>query len=435
MAQTVEQLNSLLEREAPLLFQCLSPLGRAAFFPPDIPVQAEQARGKAFNATIGQVTNGHGEILALPSIAAALQGLERQERNRAMLYSPPPGRPEVRQAWRDWQRRQVDDDVASSLPLVTLGLTHGLNLVGELFVSEGTPIAVPAPFWGNYRQTFAMRRGGVVLSAPFYRRGRYNTEAIAECLENAEDGRPALAVLNLPSNPGGYSPTQEERQAVRRSLLRLADERPLIVVCDDAYAGLVFQDDIPRRSLFWELVGAHDNLIPIKLDGATKEFSFFGGRVGFLTFGLSPDSPAFQALESKVKSLVRSGVGSPSATTQLLLLKGLQHPDVELEVEAVRRCLQERHDVLHQALREADPEIIRPLPFNSGCFALLQLPSQCSLDSNQVRLHLLEHEDTGLVSIAPNYLRIAFCSVDAPSLPEVVQRIEKGLREMSSALG
>ncbi|HSR49473.1 MAG TPA: aminotransferase class I/II-fold pyridoxal phosphate-dependent enzyme [Acidobacteriota bacterium] len=430
MAHTVDDLNAVLEREAPVLFQCLSPLGRAAFFPPDIPVQAEQARGKAFNATIGQITNGHGEILALPSIAAALQGLNRQDRNRAMLYSPPSGRPEVRKAWRKWQRRQVDDSIPSSLPLLAGGLTHGLSLAAELFASEGTPVAVPAPFWGNYRQTFTMRRGAKVLTAPFYRGGRYNPRALAECLEGAEPGRPAIAILNLPSNPGGYSPDRQERQSLLRALHDIADERPLVVICDDAYAGLVYEEDVPSASLFWELIGCHENLVPVKVDGATKEFSFFGGRVGFITFALDPGSPAFQALESKVKSLVRSGMGSPSATSQILLLQALQHPDIELEVEAVRRCLEDRYKALKQALQDADRELIRSMPFNSGCFSLLELPADSELDSNAARLHLLEHQDTGVVSIAPNFLRIAFCSVDAPSLPEVVQRIQSGLREM-----
>src|SRR5688572_31950364 len=43
------------------LFELLSPLGRRAFFPPDIPFQAAQARGKTYNGTIGQITDGYGD--------------------------------------------------------------------------------------------------------------------------------------------------------------------------------------------------------------------------------------------------------------------------------------------------------------------------------------------------------------------------------------
>ena len=45
-----------------------------------------------------------------------------------------------------------------------------------------------------------------------------------------------------------------------------------------AYAGLVYEPDVPRVSLFWDLIGSHSNLVPVKVDGATRELSFFAGR-------------------------------------------------------------------------------------------------------------------------------------------------------------
>ena len=102
-----------------------------------------------------------------------------------------------------------------------------------------------------------------------------------------------------------------------------------MVVCDDAYAGLVFEPEIPRESPFWDLAGAHPNLMAVKIDGATKEFSFFGGRVGFLTFGVEPESDVARALESKVRLLVRSGIGSPAAASQVILLQALRKEGIE----------------------------------------------------------------------------------------------------------
>ncbi|HET9227376.1 MAG TPA: hypothetical protein VFR31_11965, partial [Thermoanaerobaculia bacterium] len=54
----------------------LSPLGRrvqqpAAF----LPLQTAQARGKRFNATIGQITDGHGKAVPLPTMEAVLSEL------------------------------------------------------------------------------------------------------------------------------------------------------------------------------------------------------------------------------------------------------------------------------------------------------------------------------------------------------------------------
>ena len=65
------QVNAALEREAPALFRTLSPLGRRVFFPPDIPFQAGQAKGRTFNGTIGQITDGRGGAVRVPRSGAA----------------------------------------------------------------------------------------------------------------------------------------------------------------------------------------------------------------------------------------------------------------------------------------------------------------------------------------------------------------------------
>ena len=141
-----------------------------------------------------------------------------------------------------------------------------------------------------------------MLTAPAYVDGRYNPRAIADALAGLPAGEPAVAILNIPSNPGRLYAGPRRSAGPRSSRCSPRPERrPLVVVCDDAYAGLVFEPEIPRESLFWDLAGAHPNLIAVKVDGATKEFSFFGGRVGFLTFGVEPESEVARALESKVR--------------------------------------------------------------------------------------------------------------------------------------
>jgi aspartate/methionine/tyrosine aminotransferase len=322
--------------------------------------------------------------------------------------------------------------VESSLPLVTLGLSHALSIVADLFAGEGRVVAVPRPFWGNYRQCFAERNGARLVTAPAYRDGRFNAGAWVEALAEVPAGEPAVAIVNLPSNPGGYSPAPGEREEMIASLLAEVGRRPLVVVCDDAYAGLVFEPGIPAESPFWELAGAHPNLLAVKVDGATKEFSFFGGRVGFLTFPFAPESEAARALERKVAALVRATVGAPPAAPQGVLLQALRREGIEREVEAVRALLAGRYRALRGALDGVDPALFRTLPFNSGCFAVVELPEELPADVHGVRRHLLDRWDTGLISIEPRYLRIAHCSVDAAALPELVRRLEQGIAELAA---
>lgn len=422
----LERINRTLEREAPAVWAALSPLGRDVVYPPDIPFQAAQARGTRYNATIGQITDGAGSVLRLEAIEGALN-LEEADRNRALLYSPIGGIDELRTRWEEWQR---PDGVAElSPPLVTIGLTHGLALVADLFAGEGTPVVVPQPSWGNYRQIFGLRRGARMVSVDAYSKpapGRFawRPEAIAEALDDLPDDLPAIALLNLPSNPGGYMPSVAERAALVESLVAAAVKRPLTVVCDDAYAGLVYDPDVPAHSVFWDLVGQRESLLPIRLAGSTKEFLLFGGRVGFLTLPFAPGTAVAEALDNKLRGLIRSGVGSPAAVSQVVLLQALRRSEIGAEVEKIRDLLGRRRTRLAQALEraaEATDGRLRPLPTNAGAFALVELEE--GLDAGELRLRLIEESDVGLVSIGDRYLRIAFCSLAEDDVDELVDRL------------
>ncbi len=425
----MNETSQAIHSEAPALFELLSDLGQRVQFPADIPFQAAEARDTELNATIGQITDGEGRPIALPQMTSVVEGLSAVDLDRSFLYSPVAGIDELRQSWREWQRRGRNESEASSLPIVTLGLTHGLALIADLFSGPGRAVAVAKPFWGNYAQTFKTRTGAAMFTAPAYVGNRYNCEAVAEALSTAPAGEPAVAILNLPSNPGGYMPTVDERDAILDSLVRVAEDRPLLVICDDAYQGLVYEEEIPRHSMYWDLAGAHDRLVPVKVDGATKELAFFGGRVGFLTFPFAPDSRVAAAIESKVKCLLRAAVGSPVSMSQMVALMALRSVSLEEEVERVRQILESRSRRLRELLAGLDGRHARVLPFNSGCFALLELNADQGRSSESVRRSLLENYDTGLISIAPNYLRIAFCSIAEESLPELVHRIGLALED------
>ena len=85
-ADPVLEVNEFLQEAAPAVWEALSPLGRLSKQPANfLPLQTADARGKPFNATIGQITDGHGRAVPLPSMAAALPELSEEERSRAFL--------------------------------------------------------------------------------------------------------------------------------------------------------------------------------------------------------------------------------------------------------------------------------------------------------------------------------------------------------------
>ena len=88
-------------------------------------------------------------------------------------------------------------------------------------------------------------------------------------------------ILNYPNNPTGYTPTHKEVTTIVDAIKALADKgTKVIAVVDDAYYGL-FYEDVYTQSLFTALTNLNSNaILPVRLDGATKEFFAWGFRVG-----------------------------------------------------------------------------------------------------------------------------------------------------------
>ncbi len=147
LSDAVSEADRAIQAASPALWDALSPLGRrlrqSANF---LPQQTAEARGKAFNATIGQITDGRGKAVSLPSMAGAL-GMSEAERSQAFLYSPVEGLAELRRLWRARQRGDRPESLPSSLPIVTLGAAQAWALVAEMFAAEGRAVvlAEPAP--------------------------------------------------------------------------------------------------------------------------------------------------------------------------------------------------------------------------------------------------------------------------------------------------
>ena len=406
-----EQLNEVLCTHHKAAFACLSATGRRMFFPKGIPAQAAEAKTARINATIGQLTDGRGHALPLPAISDHLVGVSLED---ATLYTPQGGNLELREAWR--QRLQRAGQGPMSLPFCTVGLTHGLSLLAELFVDEDTDVLLPSPNWGNYNHIFGVKMGGRLHSYPVFRDGVFDRDAIETALEHVQ--KKAVLILNFPGNPTGYTPTPEELapwlDAIRRS------QKPVVVICDDAYAGFVYEDGLLSRSPFHDLADAPtDRVLTVKVDGATKELCFFGGRVGFVTFAAS--GQAADALDTKLKGIARASVSTAPAVSQALVLSALGSPDLA-------RQQQERLDESAARFRQLKAAIARHrlevMPFNSGFFALLTVKG----DPERLRQRLLDR-GIGVIAMAQHSaIRVAFSSTAMEDIDHLIDIIADELR-------
>lgn len=411
-----QELNAVLARDLPAAWRCLSPLGRAAAFPRGIPFQAAEARGARINATIGQLTDGHGNPMPLDALEAGVLDLDPKA---LFLYAPVEGPLPLRQAWGAREHRLAGHpDVAVSTPFVTHGLTHSLSLLSDLFVDPATDLVVPQPAWENYDLIFRMHARGTSMGFPFFRDGRFNLEGLADALSSVRTK--ALLVLNFPNNPTGYHPSPDEAAAIVDVVT--SHPGPLVVATDDAYQGWVYEEGRHPRSLFWDLCEKADldRLLPVKVDGATKELVFFSSRVGFLTHPAPGE--AEEALRSKLKFLVRGTVGSASGPALAMAHHALQSDSLESSFAARRDAMAVRWRTLRDAMDTLPNDRVVVHPFQGAYFALLSLTG--GQRAEDIREHLLAEHSVGVVAFPEaNALRVAYCSIRADQLEELVDSL------------
>jgi len=190
----------------------------------------------------------------------------------------------------------------------------------------------------------------------------------------------------------------------------------------------VYQEGVSRESLFAKLADIHENVLAIKVDGATKEDYVWGLRVGFLTYAAKGITEATcKALEAKTGGVVRGSISNVSHLSQSLVLKGFTSPTYEQEKKEKYDLLKSRFDKVKEVLQdEKFSEYFSALPFNSGYFMCIELKGA---DGEQVRQILLEKYDTGVIAMK-NLIRIAFAGVAEKDIPGLFEHIYNVCKEL-----
>jgi len=427
MNSIAKELNSILEDT--VVFDLLSDFGKRFYFPKGIVAQSAEAKQKAhkFNATVGMATTG-GVPMYLESVKSQVPGLSPGE---MFPYAPTSGVLELRGEWRSEMDKKNPSlkDKKTSLPLVTSGLTHGISTISDMFLNKGDSIVVPDMFWGNYTLIFEGRNEAEIKRFTFFNKeGRINIESLKSTIENIPGDKFAV-ILNFPNNPTGYSPSINESEALIKLLEDFADKgKKILVITDDAYFGLFYEEETLKESLFGRFADLHNNILAVKVDGATKENFAWGFRLGFLTYaskGLSKEH--LDALTKKTMGAIRASISNSSKMAQTLVLKSLPSNNYWKEKEEGFSILKKRYEKVREIISSFGQDSpLQALSFNSGYFMTFDYKG----NSEKLRIHLLDKYGVGTISIQEKYLRIAYSSVELNDIEELYTIIDKASREI-----
>ncbi len=260
---------------------------------------------------------------------------------RAGANQYPPGRgiPALRQAIVDHQKRFYDLSYdPDTQVLVTTGATEAIAAALLAFVEPGDEVIALEPYYDSYAAGIAFaggRRIPVTLRAPSYRLD-------LDELRAAVTPRTKVLLINTPHNPTGTVLTDVELRGIRD----LAVEHDLVVITDEVYEHLVYDDH--RHIPLATYEGMADRTISI--GSAGKTFSVTGWKIGWVT-----GSPAVVTAVTTAKQFLTYVSGSPfqPAVANALAL-GNDYFDT------VRSTLQSRRDLLANGLADLGFEVHRP---------------------------------------------------------------------------
>ena len=429
-----DELNKTIIESNPHIYEMLSDMGKALYFPKGILSQSAEAKVKAdrINATIGIAKEGNS-VLSLSSITKYIKGIEPDE---YLPYAPSFGIPALRERWKKSLYTKNPSLVGQpiSLPVVTSGITHGVSVLSDVWVDKGDVIVLPDMMWGNYNMTFCVRNSARIVHYKAYDDAltKFNIDSFESVIrQQAAENDKIITVLNFPHNPSGYTLSKSEAQRVADILIDIAQKGTNVVAaCDDAYFGLFFEEETSKESLFAKIAGKDKRLLAIKLDGATKEDYVWGFRIGFVTYGIAGKEvgPVLEALEKKTAGCIRGNISNSCHLSQTILLKSMCDDNYDaLKLEKFE-LLKRRAMKMKQVLK--DPKYadgFEVYPFNSGYFMCIRLKD---VNAEQLRLHLLDNYGTGLISIGEKNIRVAFSCLEEKDVQILFDIILSGINDL-----
>jgi aspartate/methionine/tyrosine aminotransferase len=448
------------------LYNAYSELGRRLFLPQGIFYWSGRAKKEAeLIGTIGSAFGFEKDFIDggssdwLPCYLDELSEYFSINVKEVVPYASIGGLNEIREIWKNWIIRKANYDKERekdlllrleryiTTPIITAGVTNGIYHSSALFLNSGDYIIAPNKRWGNYDNIIEKSIGARIKSFEFFSGQNFNLNSLDDAIKNVAKSQEKIVILlNFPNNPTGYVPTKKENNEIV-SLLRERQrslKKPILVIVDDAYEPYVYTNESITKSIFYDLHQLDENVIPIKLDGVTKELLMYGARIGFLTFGLKPSwtkndeelDDLKSEINNKSEGFNRATISSCNHFYQSITQKMFQEKGIEKFLtsrERIFNLLKKRYEKINSELLKIENTDISIDPNSGGFFLFLNLnPNR--IKATEFGDHLLRKYKVGVIPIEKledgiNGIRIAYCSIDLSNIPEVVKRINLALND------
>lgn len=341
------------------------------------------------------------ETFPVDEIAVAAESALERWGSRALQYSPTEGLAHLRAYVA--RRRGVRPEQV----LITSGSQQGLDLIGRVFLDEGDHVLVERPTYMGALQAWNVYNAR-------YREVPTDACGLVPGELPEEPVKLAYVLPNFQNPTGSLLPAARREEA-----LAWAQERRVLVVEDDPYGHLYFED-APPASLQsrWP-----EGVLYL---GTFSKVVAPGLRLGYV---IGPEPAIHTLAQAKQAADLHS-----QAFGQAILVELAEAGAIERQEERTRNLYRKRAQKLLSLLEAQMPEGVRWSPPRGGMFVWLTLPK--GVDT----LSLFERAVERGVAYVPgpvfaatggleNALRLTFVSVPEEQMEEGVRRLAAVLEE------
>lgn len=368
---------------------------------------------------------GYGEpdprLLPTELVQSAAAGVVRSCGRGALAYGKRPGPVTLRRAIAERIAAIEHLDVSPDDVYISAGSSQALDLILTVFTRPGDAVLVESPTF-NLAMSTMHDHGVDIVSIPIDHDGLDVAVLRHTLTELASSGRRPRLLYCMPTfhNPAGVCLSAERRTA----LLEAATEHDLIVVEDDVYRELWYDD--PSPASLW----ASDPTAPVIRLGSLSKSLAPGLRVGWTN--ARPDLLA----RIDAAGMLDSG-GACSHFAACVASGALSSGEYPDHVAHLRDAYARRRDALGRALRKHLPPGCDVEVPGGGFFYWVGLP-----DAAQAAEFLPAAEAHG-VAFAPGrrfdaagddgHVRLSFSLYDEAQLAEGARRLGAALRDWAGS--
>ena len=277
---------------------------------------------------LSNLSAGEPRLSPHPLITQAV--VEALEQGKT-FYPPVSGISELKKLASDWMNNTYGCHFQEEHCLVVNGGKLGIYLLLQQVLQKEDEVIIASPYWVSYPSITRLFGGCPVIIETNEEEGWKMTPT---SLKKACGIKSRVLILNNACNPTGMLYTKSELKA----LLKVAMEHDLLVVSDEVYSGLVY-DDKPFVSC-GEFNQYRDRVVVIQ--SCSKNFAMTGWRIGFVF--------APPILIKQLTSLVSQSTSGVTTISQWAAVAALKQRDIV--IPWVRENMRRRRNILIKAIQD-----------------------------------------------------------------------------------